>query len=235
MIESFSTQPLQAVIPSYLYQQYSDDSDLQAFVDQYNTLSQGYLDWFNQTPLAVYTSPAISGQLLDWTLSGIYGIERPVISNQTVSASGGLNTRPLNSAPLNSFVQTRSGTSQVADDDIYKRTATWSLYKGDGMQMSIQWLRRRIARFIYGAYGSDIDIGLITNIDIKFESSVGIGPYNTIQYNGVAYASATISTSLSNVVLITLANTPIAQTFKALLSQGYLPVPFQLTYSVNLV
>lgn len=49
------------IIPSYLYQQYSDDTDLQALVTAYNTMAQSYLDWFNTTPLPVYTNEQISG------------------------------------------------------------------------------------------------------------------------------------------------------------------------------
>jgi hypothetical protein len=70
-IESFNTTPLQQTIPSYLYAQYSDDENLQAFVDAYNSLSQGYLDWFNSRPLGLYTSPNIAGPLLDWVGQGV--------------------------------------------------------------------------------------------------------------------------------------------------------------------
>jgi hypothetical protein len=67
-IESFATLPLQQVIPSYLFLEYSDDQDLQAFVASFNSLAQGYLDWFRNTPLGLYTSPNITGPLLDWIL-----------------------------------------------------------------------------------------------------------------------------------------------------------------------
>ncbi len=45
-IESFDTQPLQQVVPSYIYDQYSDDDDLLAFAESFNAIAQGYLDWF---------------------------------------------------------------------------------------------------------------------------------------------------------------------------------------------
>lgn len=51
------------IIPSYLYQQYADDADLQALVTAYNTLAQQYLDWFNTVPLPVYTSEQLTGEM----------------------------------------------------------------------------------------------------------------------------------------------------------------------------
>jgi len=41
---------LTKVIPSYLYQEYSDDDDLQAFVMAYNGLAQQYVTWFATSP-----------------------------------------------------------------------------------------------------------------------------------------------------------------------------------------
>ena len=48
-----------------------DDSDIQAFFYSYNALAQTYLDWFNQTPIGVYTNANISGPLLDWIANGL--------------------------------------------------------------------------------------------------------------------------------------------------------------------
>ena len=64
-------------IPSYLYTLYQDDDDLQAFVAEYNTLTQGYVDWFNQVDLPIYTGPLIVGYFLDWVSMGLYGYVRP--------------------------------------------------------------------------------------------------------------------------------------------------------------
>ncbi|WP_369065317.1 hypothetical protein [Burkholderia gladioli] len=154
-IESFDVQPLQDVIPSYLYKEYQDDASLQAFVDSYNSLSQGYLDWFNQTPLGLYTSPFITGSLLDWIGQGIYGIRRPVLASQTTVQRAGYNSVPYDSLAYNEQYFSASQTASLANDDIYKRVLTWHLYRGDGMQFSMQWLKNRISRFINGANGAD--------------------------------------------------------------------------------
>lgn len=155
-IESFSALPLQQCIPSYLYWQYSDDQDLQAFAASFNSLTQGYLDWFNNTPLGLYTSPSINGPLLDWIGRGVYDIPRPVLSTQTTSIIAGYNEIPYNSLlPYNGLEYLSSGGASLASDDIYKRVMTWNLYRGDGQMFTMGWLKNRVNRFINGANGSD--------------------------------------------------------------------------------
>ena len=158
LIESFSSIPLQAVIPSYLYQQYSDDSDLQAFVSSQNDLAQSYLDWFNTTPLAVYTQHTITGPLLDWTAQGIYGITRPVLATNTSQLLAGYDSAPYDTISYNASVYLSSGTATPTTDDIYKRVMTWNLYRGDGQTFSIGWLKNRISRFLNGANGTDFSV-----------------------------------------------------------------------------
>lgn len=157
-IESFSTLPLQDVIYSYLYLQYSDDQDLQAFVASQNSLAQGYLDWFNSTPLGLYTSPNINGPLLDWIGNGVYGISRPVLSNQSSSMIAGYNSAAYNTVPYNGGTFTSSGSATLASDDIYKRAMTWDLYRGDGQVFTMGWLKNRVNRFLNGVNGTDYPV-----------------------------------------------------------------------------
>src|SRR5208337_4313753 len=114
-IESFTTPPLQTCIPSYLYWEYSADPTLQSFVDAYNSLSQGYLNWFINTPLSVYTNPNIGGALLDWIANGIYGISRPIISTAARSTTGAWNTKPFDKIPFDSQLIVSSGSAQAAN------------------------------------------------------------------------------------------------------------------------
>lgn len=157
-IESFATLPLQQCVPSYLYWEYSDDQDLQAFVASFNSLTQGYLDWFNDTPLGLYTSPNINGPLLDWIGSGIYDISRPVLSTQTTTVRAGYDEFPYNTVPYNYLSYSTSGTAEIASDDIYKRMMTWNLYRGDGQMFTMGWLKNRVNRFLNGANGSDYPV-----------------------------------------------------------------------------
>lgn len=154
-IESFAVTPIQQTIPSYLFAEYSDDSNLQAFVDAYNSLTQGYLDWFNQSPLGLYTSPFINGPLLDWIGQGIYGIKRPVLSSSSTLRQAGYNANPYDTISYNGQFYSSTQTAAIANDDIYKRVMTWHLYRGDGQQFCMQWLKNRINRFINGANGGD--------------------------------------------------------------------------------
>lgn len=158
LIESFSTLPLQTVIPSYLYMEYADDDDLQAFVNSFNSLSQGYLDWFLQTPLGVYTLSTINGTLLDWVGLGLYGIPRPVLSSEQTFVTAGYNSFSYDTLPLDGSSTSTTGTATIASDDIYKRVLTWHVYRGDGQVFNMQWLKNRIARFLLGANGSAPDV-----------------------------------------------------------------------------
>ena len=152
--------PLQSIatMQAYPYQQYSDDADVSAFFSAYNQLAQGYLDWFNQTSLSLYTSPAISGPLLDFTMEGIYGISRPVFSSLSTRFVSGVNASPVNAVAVNGFQFFRSGTATIATDDYYKRVGTWILYVGDGGAFTIPLLRLRVARFLYGVNGADVTL-----------------------------------------------------------------------------
>lgn len=157
-IESFTSYPLQNVIPSYLYQEYSDDEDLQAFVDSQNAIAQGYLDWFIQTPLGLYTASNINGGLLDWVGEGVYGISRPVLSTGRTFLEAGYNANPYNTVELDGLVYTQTGTASLSDDDIYKRVLTWNLYRGDGQMFNMLWLKNRINRFLNGSNGGDYTV-----------------------------------------------------------------------------
>lgn len=154
-IESFDTLPLQQCISSYLYWEFSDDDNLQAFVGSQNALSQGYLDWFNQTPLALYISPNINGPLLDWIANGIYGISRPVLATQSTLIIAGYNSTAYNTMAYDDLDYSESGMAVQASDDIYKRVMTWDLYRGDGQVFTLGWLKNRINRFLNGANGTD--------------------------------------------------------------------------------
>lgn len=159
--------PLQDIISSYPYQEYVDDENIVAFFTAYNELSQTYLDWFNATPLAVYTSPNISGPLLDWIANGIYGIARPVFSSLTTRYVAGLNSLPLNTVAVNGNRYFQSGTATIANDDYYKRVLTWWLYAGNGRNFNAEILRLKVARFLLGVNGTDVSLAQAQIVHIQ--------------------------------------------------------------------
>ena len=173
---------LTSVIPSYLYQEYSDDDDLQEFVAAQNQCQQDYVDTFNALNLPIYTGPTgegntslVAGALLDWVGTGLYGMLRPALDSGQPVVMGPLNTwgpnwiypnwniPPANISltfGLNELQQLSVGDIVVTDDDLYRRILTWHLFKGDGNYFSIRWLKRRVWRFCYGPNGSTPDFAV---------------------------------------------------------------------------
>jgi hypothetical protein len=160
---------LTTVIPSYLYQEYSDDDDLQGFVAAINTKQQDFVDTFNALNLPIYTGPIVQGALLDWVARGLYGMARPELDTGKPDLMGPLNTYgpnwlvPMWDLPIDFAVAGKFGLNiitlngpedvVITNDDIYRRILTWHFYKGDGNYFSTRWLKRRIWRFLYGKDG----------------------------------------------------------------------------------
>lgn len=203
-------------IPAYLYSQYGDDENLQAMFDAYNSMSQEYLDWFVNTPLGVYTNTNISGSLLDWVAEGLYGIKRPVLPYGKIVSSGRIDTYELDTHELDQGITTGSINLFTTTDDIFKRIITWHFFKGDGQVFTIPWLKRRIMRFLIGYNG------VAPNIDNTYPVSVKVGTppeiIITIAYN-----------DLGPVYL------PVAQIFQSAVASGAVELPFQHTWTVNLI
>lgn len=206
MSETFSAS-YSGVIPAYAYRQYAADENVQAFFSSLNTIQQGILTWFADTPLAVYTSPAISGPLLDWTLAGIYGIARPILTTLTINTVGPFGTEVLGTHTFGTLSTTEYGTAVTVNDDIYKRVATWILYRGDGLQFSMPWLLRRVERFLNGSNGGDVPID---------QANV---PLIVV----VAY----------NFTILVSGDNPVGPIFQQLIAQGFLPTPLPYTFTVQ--
>ncbi|MCU5774733.1 hypothetical protein N5923_21725 [Erwiniaceae bacterium BAC15a-03b] len=164
--------PISQIIPSYPFVQYNDDPDVVAFFTAYNKIAQNYLTAFNKLTLPFWPGECINGYLLDWVAEGIYGYARPYlkISEESV-AKGAYNSVDYNTVPYAKLKTYRPGKTQYLPDEYFKRILTWNFYKGDGFQFSITWLKRRIARFIYGKSGLDFTLQHISNISIS--SSAG--------------------------------------------------------------
>ena len=198
------TSTLTVIPPAYLYQEFADDGDLQAFVAAYTTLTQQYLDTLNQLNLPIYTG--LSGPLLDWVGAGVYGLPRPTIPGTAPSVSGLIDTYgPDSNVPLNTQTVT-SGTTFVTTDDVYKRILTWHFYKGDGKTFNIKWLKKRVLRFLTGQNGTDPGISSTYPVSVTF---------------GSGYA-----------VTITVPNYPLAQYLQAGIQSGVLETPFQYAFTV---
>lgn len=146
---------VQRTIASYLYLQWRDGAgadDLQAFVNAYNAIQQSYIDWFNSASLPVYSKQ--TGALLDWVALGLYGFLRPLLPSGQAVEFGEVNTFAVNDlvAVNDSFI-VEPATFFDTTDDIFQRIITWYLYRGDGSDFTVPWLKRRVLRFLVGANG----------------------------------------------------------------------------------
>lgn len=231
---------LDKVIPSYLYVEYSDDSDLQAFVSSFNTMSQEYVTWFRNIGLPVYTGDPIAGDLLDWVALGLYDFKRPSLPIGVETIIGEYNTFQYNQLPYNTRKILNPAVYYVANDDLFKRCITWNFYKGDGAVFNVNWLKRRVQRFLDGANGTDPGVQQTYQISVTFGPPgqvnifltsgtrivTGGALFNKAMYNTVPYNSLT-SYFIPGVPIF------LAPIFQAAIEAGVLNLPFQKTFVVS--
>lgn len=226
---------LTALVPSVLYEEYQDDDDLQAFVGSWNSIAQGYVDWFAQTYLADYTNPNIFGPLLDWIAEGIYGMTRPTLSSGRNRDIGPLNTYEPNVLEPNRIKRVGPTNVTVTTDDIFKRIMTWNFYKGDGNVFNIRWLKRRVLRFLIGTNGTAPNISETYPISVTFGSGIIVIKIasNTRLVLGGALPNRFGCNKLTPNALITQLKPNPATHFalesvlKEALESGFLQLPFQ--------
>lgn len=229
---------------SYLYAQYDDDASLQAMVDAFNQYAQAYLDHLINLNLPIYTGGPIVGPLLDWVGQGIYGISRPYLPQQPAQAisTGAYNSWPYNQIVYNGFEKVTPTVYLPVTDDIYKRTITWSIFKGDGKFFTVRWLKRRVMRFLFGVNGINPPVDQTYPVSIIFapdneitirilnsgiRTLTGGTLYNRFGYNTSAYDTYT-STFLA---LPPVANADILQ---QAIQANILPLPFQYQFTVQI-
>lgn len=229
-------------IPSYLYTEYADDDDLQAFVASYNALAQQYLDWLNTVNLPVYTGAPISGSLLDWVAQGLYGITRPALASGSNSDLGPYNTAMLNELPYNGL-DIITPAPVATSDDIFKRIITWNYYRGDGRVFTVPWLKRRIMRFLEGTDGSapsidntwqiSVSFGIPPQINIRLLTQQRIvtqaALYNEFMMNEGPFIYNYLNTEID----FDYPPLPNAAIFAEALQAGVLQLPFQYEFTVS--
>lgn len=225
---------------SYLYEEYNDDDNLQAFVNSQNSIANQFVVWFATIMLPVYTNPLISGPLLDWIANGLYGMIRPALSSGQNTDVGPFNTYAFNTLAYNVRKTVGPSNVTVTNDDIFKRIMTWNFYKGDGNVFNVRWLKRRIMRFLLGTNGT------APNVDQTYAISVTYGPgiisirlspgtrtitggalFNRIGFNRLAYNSlSTNFTPGANPL-------PFENVLVEALRAGVLLLPFQYSFVIN--
>jgi hypothetical protein len=230
---------LTATIPSYLYTEYNDDQDLQAFISAYNTIAQAYVAWFADTNLGDYTS--LSGGLLDWVAQGLYGFTRPLLGQGRNRNLGPLNTYLFNALPMNALKRIGPQNVVAVSDDVFQRTITWTFYKGDGFVVNIKWLKRRIMRFLTGLNGTAPNIDNTYPISISIAGNtitirISIGTRKLLKgaINSYTYNSLPMNTGITLSIPATTGTFALDAVFSEAIFAGVLPLPFQFVPFVQL-
>lgn len=225
------------VVPSYLYKQYDDDEDLQAFVDWTNVEQQEYVDWFANVGLPVYSG--LGGELLDWIGAGVYGYPRPTLPNSRLREVGPPNTLYPNFLTPNQRKTIDTGDVYVTTDDIYKRCLTWHLWRGDGRVFTVKWLKRRVMRFLTGDNGGPGATDDTTPVSVSFgidgQVTIRIVPgVRTITGGAIPNRFAPNSQPPNGLTstFIPARYFVLAPILKVAIDSGALELPFQFTYVV---
>jgi hypothetical protein len=226
-------------IPSYLYQQYNDDQDLQAFVGAFNSTARQYVGFFRDTNLADYR--ALSGALLDWVAEGLYGLTRPTLGSGSNRNLGPLGTYTFGTPPAYASLK-RLGPLNVTitSDDTFQRVMTWALYKGDGRTFNVRWLKRRVMRFLNGVNGVDPGVNQTYDVSVQFGSegvvaiAISAGTRKVIRGQLGTYAFGTLGYGYGITQFTSNPHQyPAAVLLQEALQSGALEFPFQFTPSVT--
>lgn len=232
---------LEDIIKSYLYTQYNDDDDLQAFVTAYNTMAQEIYSWMINANLPIFVGGYNAGDQLKWIARGIYGVKPPVLVNGKRSVFGPYNAVLFNQLPFNGRKVVNQSEQVVVSDDLFKRIMTWNFYKGDGYYFTIPWLKRRIMRFLTGIDGVDVVNDQRWSISVLFSSSGAsisiIKGFRKLtdasMFNHFTYNSQTFNQNKS--VLIKSTDYEYASLFKQAFDSGLLHMPFYQPVSVTII
>ncbi|HEM8614027.1 TPA: hypothetical protein U2Q68_003857 [Citrobacter amalonaticus] len=232
---------LEEIIKSYLYTQYNDDDDIQAFVSAYNAMAQNIYSWMVNANLPIFVGGYNAGDQLKWIARGIYGVKPPELVSGKQTIYGPYNAMMFNQLPFNGRRVVDQSEQVVVSDDLFKRIMTWNFYKGDGFHFTIPWLKRRIMRFLTGADGVDVINDQRWNVSVLFSgagASISIVKgYRKLTdsslYNSFTFNSRVFNQKTS--VLIKSTNYEYASLFKQAFDSGLLHMPFYQPVSVTIV
>lgn len=232
---------LEEIIKSYLYTQYNDDDDIQAFVSAYNAMAQNIYSWMVKANLPIFVGGYNAGDQLKWIARGIYGVKQPVLVSGKQTIYGPYNAMMFNQLPFNGRRVVDQSEQVVVSDDLFKRIMTWNFYKGDGYYFTIPWLKRRIVRFLTGVDGVDVVNDQRWSISVLFSDSGAsiliIKGYRKLtdasMFNNFSYNSQVFNQKKS--LLIKSTNYEYASLFKQAFDSGLLHMPFYQPVTVTII
>lgn len=232
---------LEDIIKSYLYTQYNDDDELQAFVSAYNSMAQEIYSWMINANLPIFVGGYNVGDQLKWIARGIYGVKPPVLVSGKQTTYGPFNTVMFNQLPFNGRKVVNQSEQIVVSDDLFKRIMTWNFYKGDGYYFTIPWLKRRIIRFLTGIDGVDVVNDQRWSVSVLFSGSGTsisiIKGYRRLTdsslYNSFGFNTRIFNQKTSGVIKST--EYEYAELLKQAFDSGLLHMPFYQPVSVTII
>ena len=227
------------VLKAFLYKEYSDDDDLQAWILAYNIYTQLFIDWFDYINLPIYTE--LSGALLDWIAEGLYGIYRPTLFSGVPMSEGAFATVEWAQLEFSALRLIDDITDvAVTSDDVFKRIITWQFWKGDGKNLTTTWIRRRVARFLYGPSGTDYS-GPAETISVLWTRTNQLTITIITEFDVCGYSGAFCSGPFSDAPFCALGGTtqpvpvsPLASAFKEAIDTGAMESPAQYDTTVRI-
>lgn len=155
---------------AYPYHQFTDDVNITAFFDAYNKIAQDYLTWLVEHPFALYTRSEITGGFLNYCAYCLYGQFRYRISDVHLQGyTGALNDTDINRLAVDEVDIRKQYKGAAISDDNFKRILTWNFYKGDGLNFTIPWLKKRVMRFLTGENGKTKQFNNCEKISVTFQ------------------------------------------------------------------
>jgi hypothetical protein len=134
--------------PVYVYtgNDFEKSPDVQALVEVANGGFNAVIENLRNLNVGLYNDKCC--EWLDWFASGVFGFYRPTIAiGDAVRADGGWGAFGFGENGWGYGVLSSDPSFETVPDSIFKKVIEWHLYRADGFQFSIPWLRRRIQRF----------------------------------------------------------------------------------------
>jgi hypothetical protein len=144
----FNPDTTSADNPVYVYtgNDFDKSPDVQALVEVANSGFNAVIENLRNLNVGLYNDKCC--EWLDWFAAGVYGFKRPTIAiGDTVKADGGWGSFGFGDHGWGYGALSSDPSFESVPDSIFIKIIQWHLYRADGYQFSIPWLRRRIQRF----------------------------------------------------------------------------------------
>ncbi|WP_196424728.1 hypothetical protein [Commensalibacter melissae] len=167
----------------YLYLQWKEDDNLDAFVKVHNETTDKYLDEIRKLNIPNYKTK--NGKFLDYVAKNLYGISRkPLLNAQTIVEMGINIDDPNTISPNDAKILSNSFRHEITDIE-FRKIIEWNVYREDGFHFTIPWLKRRLSRFLSYSSG-DMDMNSISivaenrKITIRLLNDLQKSPYREL-------------------------------------------------------